>query len=228
MAEFRIHSLEGMQYVDAHLKDETITAEAGAFCYSTGKIDIRSKLIPSVFGVLRSLLSEEAIFRPTYSGTGVVTMESSFGGFHLLELRGDSWILEPGTYWASEGDVKLSYHRERMLTSLWSGEGLVYLQTKVSGTGKVVVTTRGPIEEIELNGKKVVAEGKYVVGRTEGVKFTVQRPTKNILGRLTAGEKFVRVFEGRGKLLLNPSPFWRYKLFAERGRTTEPPSDQSL
>ena len=75
MAEFRIHSLEGMQYVDAHLKDETITAEAGAFCYSTGKIDIRSKLIPSVFGVLRSLLSEEAIFRPTYSGTGVVTME---------------------------------------------------------------------------------------------------------------------------------------------------------
>ena len=89
MAEFRIHSLEGMQYVDAHLKDETITAEAGAFCYSTGKIDIRSKLIPSVFGVLRSLLSEEAIFRPTYSGTGVVTMESSFGGFHLLELRGD-------------------------------------------------------------------------------------------------------------------------------------------
>ena len=188
MAEFEVHHLEGMQYVDAHLQDEMIRAEAGALSYSIGDISIHSKLIPSVGGVLRALLSEEAIFRPAYRGTGVITMESSMGGFHVLELEGSSWILEPGTYWASEGSVKISYHRERILTSIRAGEGLIYLQTKVSGTGKVVVTTRGPVETIELEkGKKIVADGKYVIGRTEEVTFSIKRATRNLLGGFTAG-----------------------------------------
>jgi uncharacterized protein (AIM24 family) len=228
MAEFKIHHLEGMQYVDAHLQDEEIRAEAGSLSYSSGNITIHSRFLPSIAGVLRSMLSEEAIYRPTYSGSGVITMESSLGGFHMLELAGQAWILEPGTYWASEGSVKLSYHRERVLTSLWAGEGLVYLQTKVSGTGKVVVTTRGPVEMIELSkGMKIVADGKYVIGRTEGVKFSIRRATRNLLGKFTAGESMVRVYEGEGTVLLNPSPYWRYKLFTERGGNPDYPAESS-
>lgn len=30
MAEFQVHKLEGMQYVEIHLDDETVRAEAGA------------------------------------------------------------------------------------------------------------------------------------------------------------------------------------------------------
>ncbi len=226
MAIFKVHNLEGTQYVDVHLDNEMVRVESGALCYMTGDITVHSRLIPSIGGLLKSLLADEAVYRPTYTGTGVITLESSLGGFHILDLKGESWILERGTYWASEGSVNVTFHRERFLTSLWAGEGLIYLQTKVSGHGKVVVTTRGPVEEVTLEkGKKVVAEGKYVICRTGNVSFKIQRPTKNYFGKYTAGEGYVRVYEGDGgRILLNPSPYWRYRLFTERGSDPDYPA----
>jgi uncharacterized protein (AIM24 family) len=217
MARFEVHNLEGSHYVDIILENEMVRAEAGALCCMTGDITLESRLLPSVGGLIKSLLADEAIYRPTYTGTGIVTLESSFGGFHVLELAGETWILESGAYWASDGSVNVSFHRESILTSLWAGEGFVYLQTKVSGHGKVAVTTRGPVEEIALEpGKKFVAEGKYVIGRTAGVSLKIRRATKSYLGRFTAGEGWVRVYEGTGRILLNPTPYWRYRLLTER------------
>jgi uncharacterized protein (AIM24 family) len=46
------------------------------------------------------------------------------------------------------------------------------------------------------------------------------------MNRFTAGEGLVRVFEGEGKLLLNPAPYWRYRVFAERsGNPMTPPPE---
>ncbi len=225
MARFEVHKLEGMQYVDVHLNNETVRVESGALSYLKGDIAIHSRLIPSFGGLIKSLLAEEAVYRPTYTGTGVITLESSLGGFHVLDLQGESWILERGTYWASEGRVHVGFYRESFLTALWAGEGLIYLQTKVSGHGKVVVTTRGPIEELSLErGKKVAAEGMYVIARTPDVSFKVQRPTKNFFGRFTSGEGFVRVYEGPGRIILNPAPYWRYYILTKRGGDPDNPA----
>jgi uncharacterized protein (AIM24 family) len=222
MAEFKVHTLEGTQYVEAHLDNETIQAEAGAFCYLRGNIEIHSRLIPSLFSVVRSKLAREAVYRPTYTGTGVITLESTLGGFHVMSLQGESWILEPGTYWASEKSLTVSFHRESLMTGYWAGEGLVYLQTKVRGTGKVVVNTRGPVEEVKIEpGKNVVVEGKHVVCRSAGVTFTVRRATRNFLGRFTSGEGWVRVYEGNGWLLLNPAPYWRYRMMMDNARAAD-------
>jgi uncharacterized protein (AIM24 family) len=218
MAKFEVHELEGSRYVDVTLENETIRAEAGALCCMTGNITMDSRLIPSIGGLIKSLLAEESVYRPTYTGTGVVSLESSYGGFHVIELDGESWILEKGTYWASDGSVDVTFHREGVMTSLWAGEGLVYLQTKVKGRGKVVVTGAGPIEEVTLDaGKKFVAEGKYVVGRTAGVSFKLTRATKSFLGKYTAGEGLVRVYGGPGRILVNPAPYWRYRMLAGQG-----------
>jgi uncharacterized protein (AIM24 family) len=139
------------------------------------------------------------------------------GGFHILDLKDESWVLEPGTYWASEDGIDVSFHRERMITGFWAGEGLVYLQTKVSGTGKVVVTTRGPVEVIQLEkGKKVAVDGNSVICRSADVSFRIGRATKGYLDLVTAGEGRIRIYEGTGKLLLNPSPYWRYKIAQDR------------
>lgn len=225
MADFLIHELEGTRYIDVHLNHEMVRAEAGALSYLVGDITIHSQLAPSIGGLFKSMLADEAVYRPTYTGTGVITLESSLGGFHVLDLKGETWILERGTYWASEGSVDVGYHRERVITSLWAGEGLVYLQTRVRGHGKVAVTTRGPVEEIVLKeGMRVVAEGRTVICRTGGVSFKVRRPTRNFLGRFTSGEELVRVFEGTGKILLNPAPYWRYRIFTERGGNADLPA----
>ena len=117
MAEFKIHELEGTRYVDVHLNHEMVRAESGALCYLQGDIAIHSSLMPSVGGFIKSLMADETVYRPTYTGTGVITLESSLGGFHMLDLKGESWILERGAYWASEGSVELRFHRERTSTA---------------------------------------------------------------------------------------------------------------
>ena len=225
MAEFKINELEGTRYVEIHLNHEMVRVEAGALSYFHGDISIHSQLMPSFGGLIKSLLADEAVYRPTYTGTGVITLESSLGGFHVLDLKGESWILERGAYWASDGSVDISFRRERMQTAIWAGEGPIYLQTRVRGHGKVVLTTRGPVEEIVLGeGKKVAAEGKYVICRTGDVSFKVKRSTKNYLGRFTSGEGRVRVYEGTGRILLNPAPYWRYRIFTARGSDPDHPS----
>lgn len=225
MAEFFVNELEGTRFVEIHLNHEMVRVESGALSYLTGRITVHSPLIPSLGGAIKSLLADQAIYRPTYTGTGVITLESSLGGFHILDLNDESWILERGTYWASEGNVEVQYHREKMQTSLWAGEGPIYLQTKVRGAGKVVLATRGPVVEVQLSeGEEIAAEGKYVISRSRDVKFRMRRTTKNFLGRFTSGEGLVRVFEGPGRVLLNPVPYWRYRIFNGRNQYSEDPS----
>lgn len=216
MASFEVHELEGVHYVDITLKDEMVRAEAGALSYLTGDIVVHSRLIPSITGAIKSVLAEQAIYRPTYTGTGVVTLQSSLGGFHVMDLNDESWILERGAYWASEGSVDVSFHRVDFWTAFRAREPLIYLQTKVRGSGKVAMRTRGPVQEMTLaEGEKVAVDGKSVIGWSSDVRFRVRRPTINIFGKYTSGQGRLRVFIGPGRVLLNPAPHWRYRIFAE-------------
>jgi uncharacterized protein (AIM24 family) len=216
MAKFDVQELEGVHYVDMTLDNETVRAEAGALSYLTGDIKVHSKLIPSIPSAIKSVLALQAIYRPTYTGTGVVTLLSSLGGFHVMDLDDENWILERGTYWASEGNVEVSFHRVDFWTAYRAGEPIIYLQTRVKGSGKVVVRTRGPIEELTLaEGQKVAVDGKSVIGWSSDVRFRIRRPTDNFFGKLTSGQGRLRVFFGPGRVLLNPAPHWRYRLFAE-------------
>lgn len=215
MAKFEIETLEGMHYVKATLDNETMQAEAGALSSMTGAIDMTVK-VPSVGRVLKSYLSEEGYFRPTYTGTGVIFLEASFGGFHVLDVKDETWVLESGSYWASEGALNLSAYREKMWTSFWAGEGLIDWQTKVSGRGKVVVASAGPVEELTLEeGKPLVANGKYVVARTADVSYSIRRPTKSYLASYASGEGHCRYYDGPGRVLICYSPYWRHRVFSQ-------------
>ena len=217
MARFEVQQLEGMRFVDIHLDHEMVRCESGALNYLRGDIAVHSQLIPSVGDLVSSVIASESVYRPTYAGTGVITLASSLGGFHVFELNGENWILEKGSYWASEGSVQLQFFRERLLTSIWAGEGFVYLQTRVSGQGKVVVCTKGPVEEMELaDGEQLMVEGNCVIGRTQSVQFQMRRPTKNFWGRFTSGESIVRSYRGPGKVLLNPTFYWRYYMMQQK------------
>jgi uncharacterized protein (AIM24 family) len=215
MARFEVHELEGVHYVDMVLENETVRAEAGAMSYLQGDIRIHSKLIPSLPAAVKSVLAMQAIYRPTYTGTGTVTLQSSLGGFHVMALDDENWILERGSYWASEGSVDVSFHRVAFWTAYRAREPLIYLQTRVKGSGKVAVRTRGPIEQMALaEGQMVAVDGKSVIGWSSEVKFRIRRPTDNFFGKFTAGQGRLRVFHGPGRVLLNPAPHWRYRLFA--------------
>ncbi len=213
MPQYEIIEQEGVRLVKITLENETVRAESGALYYMRGQIEMESKA-PSVGGFLKSLATGESIFRPTYSGTGELYLEPSLGGFHVYELQGEEWILEGGAYWASDASIELDVHREKALTALKSGEGFLDFQTKVRGTGKVVLSAQGPVEEVTLENDKMVVDGKYVLGRSGSINYTAQRAAKSLMGSLTSGEGLVRIYEGSGKLLMAAIPYWRHRLHA--------------
>jgi uncharacterized protein (AIM24 family) len=206
MAEFEICELEGMRWVQIRLRDETVRAEAGALSHLQGDIKITARL-PSPVSALKSIVSDEALVRPSYTGTGTINLESSMGGYHPFEVAGESWILENGAYWASEGSVELRLHRERVWTSFWAGEGFIDYQTKVTGYGRVVLNAPGPVEEVTLENERLMVEGKLVLARTEGLAYRMRRAT-SLVQSLFSGESAMRAYEGTGKALVCWTPYW--------------------
>ena len=217
MARFEVKELEGTHYVQIQLENESVRVEAGALSYMMGDIRVHSRAFPPLGTVVKSWLANEAVYRPVYSGSGMITLESSLGGYCVIDLDGETWLLDRGTYWASEGSVDIGFHREPIWRSILAGEGPIYLLTRVRGYGKVALTTKGPVFEHQLQpGERVICDGSLVIARTGDVRFRVGRPTDNTLGFLTVGEGWVRIYEGTGKVLMNPAPFWRYRILNSR------------
>ena len=102
------------------------------------------------------------------------------------------------------------------------GEGFVDFQTRVSGKGRVVLNTEGPVEEIELKGERLAVEGKQVIGATRGWT-TARRPSRSLIAYWLSGEEM-----GPGLQRLRPgnltlAALWSQRLLAalERSSSTE-------
>jgi uncharacterized protein (AIM24 family) len=221
MADFEIVHAEGTNWAKITLKDETVVIERGAMSHMRGDLTLKGRLAGPI-RLIRAALSGEEALRPRISGTGTLYLESSFGGFHILDLPGtEKWVVESGAFWCSEARLKQTFHRERMTTSLWSGEGLLDFQTKVMGQGKVMICSPGPVEEITLgkgspDGDRFVADGPIVLARTASIKYTVRLPSLLPWLRTATGEHLLRVYQGEGRMLVCTTPFWRFKIMHER------------
>lgn len=218
MATFEIEHTEGMRWIKATLNNESVRAEKLALNHMTGGIVMDTPL-PRLHDVLVSMVSDESPFRPLYTGTGELFLESTLGGYHIMEVQeNERWIFNAGAYWASEGGIQLRVRREGILTSFWAGEGLFWYQTAAQGQGKVVLAADGPVEERSLNNETLVVAGDFVIGRTDGIKFTIRRPSKSYVSHLLSGEKYARIYEGTGKLLVCTTPYWRLRMKTENPR----------
>ena len=204
MAQFEIVAREGLKMVRCVINNETVRAESGALHYMRGKIEMTSS-VPSVGGFLKSVVTRENIFRPTYQGTGEVFFGPPiFGEYEILDLAGDEWILEQGAYVCSDAGIEVGVWRNRALTAVFGGEG--WFQTSVKGTGKVVMQAPGQVQRISLNGEKLSVDGRFALARTAGLNFEVQKAARSILGSLSSGEGLLSTFEGHGTVLIAPVP----------------------
>jgi len=232
MAEFEVMELEGVRFVRARLREETIRIEAGALACYRGSIRLHAA-IPSIATVVKASLSEENSVRPTLTGSGDVVLESSVGGFHVFQAGGEAWILERGAYWASDAGVAVGVYRERVMNAFWAGDGLVDYATRIEGEGQVVVTTRGPAEELLLGpGETFACEARgVVIARTAGIQYRIRRPERSYLGSWLSGERALRVYTGPGRLVLVETPYWGAFLMEKLGarpeaaNATRPPAE---
>ena len=207
MAHFEVRNIEGMRQVQINLQDESVRAARGAMSNFSGDIAFTPRL-PSASDMFRSIFARESRIRPFYTGTGSVMLQPSVAGFHVFDIEPeDTWILEPGEYWASEAAVRLGLHREPFFSSFWAGDGLFSWKTTVSGEGKVAINAPGPVEEIEVVDGELKVQGHLVLGRTSGLKFKSVRSAR-FPRNLISGQKRLRLYEGTGKALVSWTPYW--------------------
>jgi len=224
MAEIEIIEQDMYRMVKIQLENESFRIESGAMYYYKGELEMEAKA-PSLGGFLKSVVSSESIVKPVYTGTGELYLEPSFSDYHTLELSGEEWILDSGAYICSEMGVEVEAFKNKALAGIFSGEGI--FQTRVSGNGKVVIESRGPVVEIELNEEKLVVDGRFAIAREASVEFEVEKSSKKLFGTMLGGEGLVNTFRGTGKVLLAPLPN-AYSTFAGNFKEIKRSSDSIL
>lgn len=202
LLNFSVEEKQMLKMVKVEMQNATFRCESGAMYYMQGNLQIESKM-PSAGGLLKSMVTKETAFKPTISGTGTVYLEPSFGEFTVMELHNETWILDKGAYYASEMGIEVGLWTNKAISGFFSGEG--FFQTQVSGTGKVIVVSNGPLEEINLVNDRLVVDGSFAVARTAGIEFTVNKATKGLFSSWTSGEGLVNTFTGTGKVLIAPA-----------------------
>jgi uncharacterized protein (AIM24 family) len=198
---FDVVNRERLNMVKVELENASFRYEAGAMHYMKGNLELESE-IPSVSKMFKSMITKEKIVKPVISGSGTVFMQPSFGEFTILDLQNDEWILDQGAYYASEMNVEIGAYTNRAIGALFSGEK--WFQTVVAGTGKVIIVSAGPLEEVELINGRLVVDGAFAVARTSGVELKVAKATRGIFSTIISGEGLVNTFTGTGKVLIAP------------------------
>ena len=204
MATYEIVEKQGLKMVKATIDNETIRAEAGALHYMRGLIELATPA-PTAKGFLKSMVTQEKIFRPTYTGTGEIYYgPPTFGEYTIMQLDNEEWVLDKGGYVCSDQAIEVGVYANKEISGLISGEG--FFQTKVGGCGTVVIQSPGPLETIDLNNERLSVDGKFAVARQAHLNFSVRKATKSILGSMASGEGLLNVIEGTGRVLLAPVP----------------------
>lgn len=192
------------------LDDSAVQIESGALSYLKGDIKIQNKMGgPLGLGkkLFNSKVTGETMFKPTYSGTGEIFLEPSFGQFALVELQDDEIIVDDGMFYACEDGIEISSTMQKSISSLILGNEGAF-QTRISGDGLVVLELPVPETEVfkcRLNNDELKVDGNFAILRTGDIEFTVEKATKSILGTATSGEGFLNVYRGTGDVWLVPT-----------------------
>jgi len=197
-----------LKNVKITLKKGSVKLESGALYFMKGKIDVETKAAKGFLKNLgSSMLSGEKMFKPTYSGVGEIWLEPSFGHFMLIELDNDEIIVDKGMFYACESDMEVSAVVQKNVSSaMFGGEG--FFQTRIAGTGIVVLSIPVPMDEVmvyHLENDEVKVDGNFAILRRGNIQFSVEMITKGIIGTMTSGEGLLQTFKGTGEVWLAPT-----------------------
>lgn len=202
--DFEVIVQEPYRMAKITLRNSSATVESGLMHYMVGQVQMTADA-PSLGGLAKSFLTKEKSVRPVYSGTGEVYLEPTFGDINILELQpSDVWILDKGAFMASDPGVILDMYSNPMFRGMFGGEG--WFQTQVSGHGKVLYWSSGPIERVDLQGQSLIVDGSFAVGRTSSLEYKVEKATKGLFKSWISGEGLVSTFRGYGSVLIAPVP----------------------
>jgi len=206
-----------LRFIRAILNGSEVTTEAGAFYYSKGNIETNVEVggITGVLGKgLKSKLTGETAFNPTYKGSGEVVLEPTTQYLCLYPMDNESIIVDKGMYYCHIGNIKVSpVIQSNISSAIAGGEGL--FQTKIEGSGIVGLAIPVPLDEIvviNLENEQCQVDGNFAILRDASINFSVTKSSKTIFGSLAGGEGLLNTFRGSGQLWLAPTSPVYYRL----------------
>ena len=190
--------------------DEYITS-AGAMQWMAGNIESKTNIkgVGDFIGkAIKGGVTNESTVKPKYHGTGLLALEPTYKYILLEDL--DRWngsiVLEDGLFLACEATLNTNVvMRSNLSSAVLGGEGLFNL--KLSGKGIAVLESPVPREElveIDLENDQIKIDGNMAIAWSDSLNFTVEKSTRSLLGSAVAGEGFVNVYRGTGKILMAP------------------------
>ncbi len=201
---FEIIYREPYRMAKITIHNSAVTLEAGQLHYMLGQIQMTAEG-PSLGGLAKSFLTKEKAVRPVYSGSGEIYLEPTFGELNIMEIRpGETWVLDKGAYVASDQGIAIDMQTNPAFRGMLGGEG--WFQTQVSGQGKVIYWSPGPVERIEIQGQTLTVDGSFAVARTGSLEYRVEKATKGLFKSWVSGEGLVSTFRGYGAVMLAPVP----------------------
>lgn len=200
-------------------KNSKARVEPGALYYMHGDLSIKASTGGGLMrGLLRSVTTGESLFVNEIHGCGEIYLEPTFGHFLLIEVENDTLIVDKSIFYAGLGDLDISAHMNGAAAGLVGGEG--FFQTKISGSGVVVLFSPVPqseLQEFNLNGSKLSVDGNFALMRTSGVDFTVEKSSKSWIATSVSGEGLLQTFTGTGTVWIAPTQGVYEKLATPNG-----------
>jgi uncharacterized protein (TIGR00266 family) len=183
---------------------EVIRVEAGAMVSMSPGIRLETKVAGGLLASLkRSILGGESFFINDYRAPregGEITLAPVLPGDMVVrELRGETLLVQSGSYVASSEGIKLD--------TKWTGAGTFFAREglfmlKASGNGIIILSSYGAIHEKELlPGERYTVDTGHLVAFTEGMGFRV-RTVGGLKSTLFSGEGLVVDLIGPGKVLM--------------------------
>lgn len=184
--------------------NEEIRVEAGSMVAMSEGITLETKAAGGLLASLkRSILGGESFFMNTYrapnSGGEIMLAPPLPGDLTVLELQGESLLVQSGAYVASSQGISVDTKFGGART-FFASEGLFLL--KCSGTGTLIVSSYGAIHERELTaGETFTVDTGHLVAFPENIGFSV-RAVGGIKSTLFSGEGLVVDLAGAGRILM--------------------------
>lgn len=192
--------------------ENTIIIQAGAMQWTSGNVQATTgvKGAGDFLGkMVKGAVTKESAVKPEYTGRGYLVLEPTYKFLILQDV--EEWgpegvTVEDGMFLACEGTVNRKVvARSNFSSAIAGGEGLFNLS--LNGKGIVALESNVPLKElieIQLENDELKIDGNFAVCWSTGLKFTVERSSKSLIGSAVSKEGLVNVYRGTGKVLISP------------------------
>lgn len=197
--------------VDLNL-GESIQLESGSMVYHNGEVTLEGKMNSNGQGGFggairalgRSMSSGESFFITKATGqtnTAVIALAPSTpGSIQMLNVGEEHWRLNTGSFLACDSSVTYNMKRQKLSGAIFGGTGGFFVM-ETAGSGALLITSYGDIQEIHLDGTKpFIVDNQHVVAWSESLDYSI-KVASGIFGFKT-GEGLVNEFHGVGTIMI--------------------------